>query len=115
MRDTAGEPADGFHFLRVPEFLFALAQRFLGRAPLLHFADEIIALLEELQGRSRELSELGVISRYSLDWFRIVSLEALHDLAKWLADPEYQRRVNEKQDHESKKEKREDKRFVCAV
>ena len=61
VRHAAGEPADRFHFLRVPQFLLALAQRLLGRAPLFHFPDEIVALFEEFSGRSRQLSELGII------------------------------------------------------
>ncbi len=115
MRHAAGEPADRFHFLRVPQFFFALAQRLLGRAPLLHFADEIVALFEEFLGRARQLAKLGVVSTHALDRFRIVPLQALHDLPERPADPADERGVDQEQKHEREKEKRDDQPRARAV
>src|SRR4051794_11042604 len=48
VRDTARETPDRFHLLRMPQLFVFLAQAFLRRPALLHFAEEIVALLEKL-------------------------------------------------------------------
>jgi hypothetical protein len=58
---ATGQPAHRFHLLRMPQLFLALAQRFLGRASLLHFAHEIVALLEEFLRRPRHLSEFRMV------------------------------------------------------
>ncbi len=115
MRDTAGEASDRFHFLRMPQLLFALAQRLLRRASLVHFADEIVALLEKFPGRARELPEFGVVARDPVGRFRIVFLETGHDQPERLADPAEERGVDQKQEHEGEQEQQEDQPFARTI
>ena len=86
VRHAAGEVADRFHLLRLPQ-LSSLFQRFFGGAALVHFAEEIVALRKEFFHGARHLAELRLIACERSDGPAIAFRQAGHEAAERLAHP----------------------------
>src|SRR5205814_4795703 len=115
MPDPASEPADCFHLLGMAQLFLALAQCFFRRAPLLHFADKIVALLEKLVGSSRHLAELRMVPAHAFDRFQVVALQRLHDFPQRLADPANNRPIDHEEEDTREKEERKKEPLVRLV
>src|SRR5438105_15899578 len=97
VRYTAGETPHCFQFLGVTQFLLTFAQRFLGRAAFLDFADEIIALLKKLLHSAGQLAEFRIVLAHRFQQSGIVASLTLGVSAERPTDPADSRSRYQKQ------------------
>src|SRR3954453_2964657 len=99
----------------MPELFLALPQRFLSHAAFLHFANQIVALLEKLLGRPGHLAELGIVLAQPVDRPAIAASQAFHDHPQRLRDPTHQGKRKQKQQHHGESAERHPKPLARPV
>ena len=97
VRHAAGQTADRFHLLRLPELFAALAQGFLGVLALEDLRDQALALAEELTDHLRQSAELAARVAQLFEGSEPFGLQRLGDQAQRPGDPH---RQQDRQQHQ---------------